>query len=91
MMRIALLVKYADGREQAVIVSAPDLIAFERQYDKPTSAVGTTGRLEYVYFCAWHALKRLGLASVDFDEWLTTIESVIDDTDAEVEIAPLAK
>lgn len=91
MMRIALLVKYGDGREQAVMVSAPDLIAFERQYDKPTSAVGSTGRLEYLYWVAWHASKRTGLVSADFDEWLTTVDMVADDPNAEVEIAPLAK
>lgn len=91
MMRIALLVKYGDGREQAVMVSAPDLIAFEREYDKPTSAVGSTGRLEYLYWVAWHASKRQNLTALAFDDWLATVDGVADDPNVEVEIAPLEK
>lgn len=88
MMRIALLAKYIDGREQTVIVSAPDLVAFERQYDKPMSAV-STGRIEYLFWVTWHATKRKNLTDLDFDAWLETIENVTDDPNTETEIVPL--
>lgn len=88
MMRIALLAKYNDGREQAVLVSAPDLVAFERQFDKSMSAV-STGRIEYLFWVTWHALKRKSLTDTEFDAWLELIDSVVDDPNAEVEIAPL--
>lgn len=88
MMRIALKVTYSDGREQAVMVSAPDLIAFERTYDKPMSVIGS-GRIEYLYYVAWHSLKRRSLTDLEFDPWLETIESVTDDKDGGAEIAPL--
>lgn len=88
MMRIALKVKFEDGREQAVMVSAPDLIAFERQYDKPTSAVAG-GRIEYLWWVAWHAMKRLTLTSLDFDAWVLTVGEITDDVDAGKELPPL--
>ena len=55
-MRIPLVVTYGDGRTEKVSVGATDLIAFERQYDKPTSAI-SSGRLEYLWWAAWHAAK----------------------------------
>ena len=89
MMRIALKVKYEDGREQAVIVSAPDLIAFERKYDKPVTVI-STGRVEYLWWVTWHAVNRLGHTTLDFDPWLLTVESIEDDDPQAQEIAPLA-
>ena len=88
MMRIALKVTYSDGREQAVMVSAPDLIAFERQYDKPMTVIGS-GRIEYLYYVAWHFLKRRSLTDLEFDSWLDTVDSVSDDPEGDAEVIPL--
>lgn len=88
MMRIALRVKYEDGREQHVKVSAPDLIAFERTYDKPTSAVAE-GRLEYLWWVAWHSAHRTKQTELPFDEWIGTIDEISDDDAKEREIVPL--
>lgn len=88
MMRIALLAKYNDGREQTVLVSAPDLVAFERQYDKPMSAV-SSGRIEYLFWVTWHSSKRKSLTDLDFEQWLETVDQIVDDPNAETEIVPL--
>ena len=88
MMRIALKVTYTDGREQAVMVSAPDLIGFERHYDKPMTTIGT-GRIEYLWWVAWHATKRKALTDLDFDAWLETVDAVADDPNGTAEIVPL--
>lgn len=88
MMRIALKVTYADGREQAVMVSAPDLIGFERSYDKPMTVIGT-GRIEYLWWVAWHATKRKALTDLDFEAWIETVDTVADDPNGGAEIAPL--
>ena len=88
MMRIALKVKYEDGREQAVVVSAPDLIAFERQYDLPTSAIAG-GRIEYLWWTAWHATKRMSLTELDFDSWVLTVGEITENEDESKELAPL--
>lgn len=88
MMRIALQVTYSDGRVQPVMVSAPDLIAFERHYDKPMTAI-STGRIEYLYWVAWHSLKRRSLTGVEFDEWIESVDLVGDDPNGGAEIVPL--
>ena len=88
MMRIALKVTYTDGREQAVLVSAPDLIGFERHYDKPMTIIGT-GRIEYLWWVAWHATKRKSLTDLDFDAWIETVDTVADDPNGTAEIVPL--
>jgi len=88
MMRIALKVTYADGREQAVMVSAPDLIGFERHFDKPMTAM-STGRMEYLWWVAWHASKRKALTDLDFEAWVNTVDTVADDPNNEAEIVPL--
>lgn len=88
MMRMALQVEQLDGRVQHVMVAAPDLIAFEREYDKPMSVLGT-GRLEYLFFVAWRALKRTGQTTLDFDAWCDTIGAISDDETAAEEIVPL--
>jgi hypothetical protein len=88
MMRIPLVVTYEDGRTEQVKVGAADLIAFERTYDKPTSAI-SSGRIEYLWWSAWHAAKRTKATGLDFDDWVNTVDAVQDDSDSTSEIVPL--
>ena len=88
MMRMALQVEQLDGRVQHVMVAAPDLIAFERQYDKAMSVLGT-GRIEYLFYVAWRALTRTGQTTLDFDAWCDTVGEISDDETAAEEIVPL--
>jgi len=88
MMRIALKVSYDDGREQAVMVSAPDLIAFERHFDKPMSVIGQ-GRIEYLWWVTWHACTRLSHTTLVFDDWIATVAEIGDDKAADAELVPL--
>ena len=88
MMRIALKVAYVDGREQAVMVSGPDLIAFERQFDKPMTTI-SSGRIEYLYWATWHSLKRRNLVTAEFDEWVDTVDGVTDDEAGSADLPPL--
>jgi hypothetical protein len=88
MMRIALEVKYVDGRAQKIMVSAPDLVAFERHFDKPMAEVAS-GRIEYLWWVAWHATTRKHLTEADFDSWIETIDEIGDDNETSEEIVPL--
>jgi hypothetical protein len=89
MMRIALKVEYADGSGAEVMASAPDLIAFERHFDKPMMVFAEDVRIEYLLWLAWTALKRKNLVSKEFDAWTEDVEAVIAGGDAETEIVPL--
>lgn len=77
MMRIALQVVYTDGRERSVTVTAPDTIAFERTYDKPVGAIAS-GRMEYLWWLAWHVERRTDGTDLDFDPWVETVDAVTD-------------
>ena len=76
MMKVALHVDYSDGSGVDVIATAPDLIAFERQFDKPFTIFAESMRLEYVLWLGWHALKRQQLTTLEFDPWIETVGSV---------------
>lgn len=88
MIRIAMKVKYADGSGVDVIASAPDLIAFERKFDKPMSAFAKDVRMEWMLFLTWTALSRQKKTSADFDTWIESVDEVAfgDDVD---DIVPL--
>lgn len=89
MMRIALKVEYADGSGAEVMASAPDLIAFERHFDKPMMVFAEDVRIEYLLWLAWTSLKRKNMVTTDFDTWTDTVEAVIAGGEAEAEIVPL--
>lgn len=89
MMRISLKVEYVDGSGAAVTAAAPDLIAFERKYDRPMSVFATEARVEWLLFLAWTALKRTGRVTEDFDPWTERVGTIVFGDDVESEIVPL--
>ena len=89
MMRISLRVQYVDGSEAAVVAAAPDLIAFERQYDKPMSVFASDARIEWLLFLAWTSLKRQKQTAEEFDAWTERVDGIIFGDDVEDEIVPL--
>lgn len=89
MMRISLKVEYVDGTGAAVIAAAPDLIAFERKYDKPMAVFATEARVEWLLFLAWTSLKRSGKVSEDFDPWTERVATIVFGDDVDSEIVPL--
>lgn len=76
MMQVALHVSYDDGSGVDVTATAPDLIAFERHFDKPFTVFADSLRLEYLLWLSWSTLKRKGKTEADFDPWCETVEAV---------------
>lgn len=89
MMRIALKVEYVDGSGAEVMASAPDLIAFERHYDKPMMVFAEDVRIEYLFWLAWTALHRRKVISEDFDTWIERVDEVTAGNADDAEIVPL--
>lgn len=87
MMRIMLEVTHVDGSGTEVSASVPDFIAFERKYDRPVASFANDVRIEYMCFLAWHAAKRQGKITQEFDPWLETVAQLA--IVEEDEIAPL--
>lgn len=77
MMRIALKVEYDDGSEAAVVAAAPDLIAFERHFDKPMTVFADSPRVEWMLWLAWTALHRQGKTADAFDPWTEKISGIV--------------
>ena len=89
MMRLPLHVGYEGGSGVDVVASAPDLIAFERQFDKPMSAFGDAVRVEWMLWLAWTALTRKKLVSQEFDVWVDSVDEITFGDSSEAEIPPL--
>ena len=74
-MKMNLTVTYTDGAGADVLVSAPDFVAFEREFDRSVARFETEIKFTDICWLAWHGLKRAGKAG-EFDAWLDTIEGV---------------
>lgn len=77
MMRISLKVQYVDGSEAAVTAAAPDLIAFERHFDKPMTVFADAPRVEWMLWLAWTALSRQGKTGEEFDPWTEKVDGIV--------------
>lgn len=87
-MRMLLQVTYVDGTGAEAVVSAPDFVAFEREFDRSVARFESEVKLTDIYWLAWHRLNRATPVG-DFDKWLENLESVeIRDT---ADPAPLDK
>ncbi len=74
-MKMDLHVTYADGSGADVSVSAPDFVAFEREFDRSVAKLQEQIRFTDICWLAWHRLKREGKAA-DFEPWLDSLEGV---------------
>jgi hypothetical protein len=88
MQSIAMTVTHDDGQVASVTCTASDFIAFETHFDKSISAL-ETGRLTYLYWLAWHGLKRTNLCVVSFEDWVAAVTNIEVTNDGSVEISPL--
>lgn len=89
MQSITLVVTRTGGRTDEVSCLAADFVAFEEYFDKPISAL-ESGRLTYLYWLAWHGLKRNNRAGADFNEWVQEVVG-IEANDGADEIPPLER
>ena len=76
-MNINLQATYIDGTVKDLKAIAPDLVAFESQYDLSVARLEQNLKLTHLLFLAWHVEKRTKQTSADFDTWLESVDSVI--------------
>lgn len=88
MMRWPIVVEYESGRSDKILTGPADVLAFEREFDKPASAIGS-GRITYFWWLAWHASKRQGKTDLAFEEWSETIAVIKDGDPKEADVLPL--
>lgn len=74
-MKMELHVTFTDGSGADATVSAPDLVAFEREFDRSVARFQDEVKFTDICWLAWHRLKRDGRAG-DFDAWIETVDGV---------------
>lgn len=75
-MRINFQITYADGTAAEATASVADQVAFEQATDRSIARLADDFRLTDACWLAWHALKRTGKTSLEFDQWLDTVDNV---------------
>lgn len=76
-MRIALTVKYNDGRSQDVEARFADFVGFERTWQRSVARFETEIRLTDLAWLAWHVETRENRTSLKFDpDWIATVLTV---------------
>ena len=77
-MRINLQLEYANGTKKDVSCNAADIVAFEDKFDVSLVKIGNEPRIGWLLYLAWHAEKRTGGTTEDYEKWLESVESVGD-------------
>ena len=75
-MRIHFQVTFTDGQATEVTASVADQVAFELEHDRSIARLGDDFRLTDACWLAWHALKRTGKTSSDFETWLNNVDEL---------------
>lgn len=76
-MQINLQVTYANETVKDLTAIAPDLLAFESEYDLSIARLEQNLKLTHLLFLAWHVEKRTKQTSMDFLPWVDTVNQVI--------------
>lgn len=75
-MNFNLQVTYSDGTVRDVVGKAVDIVAFEQKFDISMANLQKEVKLTHLMFLAWHAEKRGGNTSDEFEKWLESVEMV---------------
>jgi hypothetical protein len=76
MMRLMLHVDYLDGSGADIDATAPDLLEFERKFDRSFVSIGDQTRLEWILYLCWYNQRRKEKTALDFEPWTETVSSV---------------
>jgi hypothetical protein len=87
-VQIHLDVTPKQGTPRRVTAEAQDLVAFEREFNKSVASFQENVFLTDLFWLAWHAEKRAGQTTLEFDPWIATL-SEIGVSEEPAEIVPL--
>jgi hypothetical protein len=73
---INLRVTFIDETTVECSAIAADLIAFEARFDLSVARLEKEVRLTHMFFLAWHALKRTGQTTDEFEKWVESVSMV---------------
>jgi hypothetical protein len=74
-MKLTLRIEFADGTYKDVLVSAPDMVAFEDKYDISIAKLDDP-KMGWLLFLAWHSEKRKKQTDKEFEAWLELVDAI---------------
>ena len=74
-MKLTLRIEFADGTYKDVLVSAPDMVAFEDKYDISIAKLDDP-KMGWLLFLAWHSEKRRKQTDKEFEAWLELVDAI---------------
>jgi hypothetical protein len=75
-MNFNFLVTFLDGTQCEADGVATDLVAFEAEYNVSVSSLARDGKITYLFWLAWHVLKRTGETKLMFAKWVDLVDTV---------------
>lgn len=76
-MQVEFKIKPKEGVEELVKAELVDVIAWEEKYDRPSTQLGGDNIFarDFVWL-AWHAQHRKGKTTLDFMDWVATLDDI---------------
>jgi hypothetical protein len=74
-MKLTLRIEFADGTQKDILVSAPDMVAFEDKYNVSIAKLDEP-KMSWLLFLAWHSEKRRKQTDKDYDTWLELVDGI---------------
>jgi hypothetical protein len=76
-VEIKFRIKPKGGTEDIVTAELVDVIAWEENFQRPSSALSGDDVFarDYVWL-AWHTYHRIGKTTLDFMDWVATLEDI---------------
>jgi hypothetical protein len=79
-MKATFRIKFVGGEERTVTTSPVDIVRTEA-YTNKSIGEGTPS-LTQMFYVAYSAARRAGIAGQDFEKWLETVEAIDDASEA---------
>lgn len=89
-MKLAIVIARNDGTEDKILAEFADFIKYEEVHNIGLDKLMNNLRVRDIAWLAWHSEVRRKKTSLSWDEWPTTVEGVIIDTEAD-KIVPLER
>jgi hypothetical protein len=76
-MEVQFKIKPKSGATEMVTAELVDVIAWEEKFQRPSTELGgdTIFARDFVWL-AWHSVQRQGKTSLDFMDWVATLEDI---------------
>ena len=87
-MQVKYKIKQKNGVEEIVQAELVDVIAWEEKFERPSSQLGNSDIFARdVVWLAWHAQNRQGKTTLDFMDWVATLDDIEGSEDSPLDLS----